>query len=133
MHASPLQYWTVDLHSPTRKLQRLDLLSDAERTAETYPRFLRNNDGQLLFTYRDGTGGNGDFICLGWGHEAARYERLTDHPLIEGGGRRNAYLDTNAPILGPAVLITIGHGDFGPCQRHHRILRQRQRWKNIYA
>lgn len=102
MHASPLQYWTVDLGSSSTETNRLEVLSEAGREQRvTYPRFLRDNDGELLFTYRDGTSGNGDFICLRWNDDEARYEPMTDRPLINGMGKRNAYIDTNAPILGP--------------------------------
>ncbi|GAA2141736.1 hypothetical protein GCM10009825_30580 [Arthrobacter humicola] len=102
MHASPLRYWIVDLTSTTAASLRIEVLSDAGREQKvTYPRFLRDNDGELLFTYRDGTSGNGDFICLRWNDEAAQYEHMTDHPLIDGRGERNAYIDTNAPVLGP--------------------------------
>lgn len=101
MHASLLQYWLVDLRSPSTTLVRLECLSDASREQKvTYPRFLRGRNGELLFAYRDGISGAGDFICLRWDDEAASYERLTDRPLIEGNGCRNAYIDTNAPILG---------------------------------
>ena len=102
MHASPLQYWSIDLQSSSTKVHRHEVLADARRERSvTYPRFLRDKDGQLLFTYRDGSSGDGDFICLRWNDETARYERMTEHPLIDGGGGRNAYIDTNAPILGP--------------------------------
>jgi hypothetical protein len=102
MHASPLQYWIADSHSNSGQPHKLELLAERNRERRvTYPRFLRDNDGQLLFTYRDGTSGDGDFICLRWNDEAARYEHMSDHPLIQGKGERNAYIDTNAPILGP--------------------------------
>lgn len=102
MHASPLQYWIVDLTNSSRETRRLDVLSRAEKEQRvTYPRFLRDNVGDLLFTYRDGTSGDGDFVCLRWDDKAAKYESVSDRPLIEGKGKRNAYIDTNAPILGP--------------------------------
>lgn len=101
MHATPLQYWVTDLESQTT-LRRIDVLSDESRERKvTYPRFLRDHEGQLLFTYRDGTSGDGDFICLRWNDESESYQALSDGALIEGGGERNAYIDTNAPILGP--------------------------------
>ncbi|WP_231494375.1 BNR repeat-containing protein [Arthrobacter sp. 9MFCol3.1] len=102
MHASPLQYWIVDLNDPSRETCRLAVLWQAEKEQKvTYPRFLRDDAGDLLFTYRDGTSGDGDFVCLRWDDDAAKYESVSDRPLIEGKGKRNAYIDTNAPILGP--------------------------------
>ncbi len=102
MHASPLQYWIVDLHSSSRSPLRLESLVNPSREQRvTYPRFLRDNDGQLLFAYRDGVSGDGDFICLRWDDRAARFDLVSDYPIIEGQGGRNAYIDTNAPILGP--------------------------------
>ncbi len=102
MHASALQYWIADSGGASKDIRRLEVLSEAAREQRvTYPRFLRENDGNLLFTYRNGTPGDGDFVCLRWNDEKGRYEPMTDGPLIEGRGKRNAYIDTNAPILGP--------------------------------
>ena len=102
MHASPLQYWIVDLDDSSSSLLKVEVLLDENRERKvTYPRFLRDTTGNLLFTYRDGTSGDGDFICLQWDKECDSYQALTDRPLIAGGGQRNAYIDTNAPIQGP--------------------------------
>ena len=102
MHASPLQYWIAELGGSSRDIRQLEVLSEAAREQKvTYPRFLRDNGGNLLFTYRNGTPGDGDFVCLRWDDDEARYEPMADRPLIEGNGKRNAYIDTNAPILGP--------------------------------
>lgn len=102
MHASPLQYWIINLEDPDRLPQQVEVLLDRARELEvTYPEFLRTSDGEMLFTYRDGKSGSGDFVALRWDDTTERYNRITDGPLIHGDGKRNAYLDSNAPILGP--------------------------------
>lgn len=102
MHASPLQYWTTDVTGSSDQMSKIQVLSDKSKENKvTYPRFLRDREGSLLFTYRDGTSGDGDFMCLRWDDDRQKYQQISKHPLIEGAGKRNAYIDTNSPILGP--------------------------------
>ncbi len=102
MHASQLQYWVVDTDVSPQRVKRVGVLVEENRERRvTYPRFLRTTTGELLFTYRDGISGDGDYIMLSWDDDSRRYRCLSDGPLVGGSGKRNAYLDTNAPILGP--------------------------------
>lgn len=102
MHASPLQYWIIDLSSaefrPTKVKALLDPLVELKIT---YPRFIRSSDGSLIFTYRNGSSGDGDFVAVIWDDSEQKHKLISEGPLIDGGGKRNAYLDSNAPILGP--------------------------------
>jgi|GEM_PF-52784 len=58
-----------------------------------YPEFARLNDGTLLFGYRQGGSGNGDWMLNRWNSDAGTWEPL-HHPLILGeyaGETYNAY------------------------------------------
>lgn len=102
MHSSQLEYYILDIHSEYSKPLKVDYLIDENREQKiTYPRFMKDVDGSLLFAYRDGLSGDGDFIVLRWDEKRKVHRLLSEKPIISGEGRRNAYIDTNAPILGP--------------------------------
>ena len=65
----------------------------------TYPLFLRGQDDQFLFTYRDGQSGNGNQIYNVYDTKNKTWGRLFDRPLTDGEGKRNAYFV--GPIKGP--------------------------------
>lgn len=46
----------------------------------TYPRFLTDNNGDLIFHYRDGSSGNGSEIYNRWDRAARRWVRMLDRP-----------------------------------------------------
>ncbi len=105
MHTSPLQYWIIDLSSEESRPTKVKALLDPQTELKiTYPRFIRSSDGSLIFTYRNGSSGDGDFVAVIWDDSERRHKLVSEGPLIEGGGKRNAYLDSNAPILGPDGL-----------------------------
>ena len=105
MHASPLQYWIIDLSSADIRPAKVNSLIDHQTELKiTYPRFIRSSDGSLIFTYRNGASGDGDFVAVIWDDADQRHKLVSEGPLIDGGGKRNAYLDSNAPILGPDGL-----------------------------
>lgn len=54
-------------------------------TSVTYPAFLRLNDGRLLFMYRDGVSGLGDYLLNRYDPATQRWTRLHD-PWISGDG-----------------------------------------------
>ncbi|MBI5093342.1 MAG: BNR repeat-containing protein [Candidatus Hydrogenedentes bacterium] len=90
----------------------------------TYPDFLpniRGPEGELLFTYRDGSSGNGDQIFNMYDVKAQKWSRLLDTPLTSGGGKMNAYF--YGPIKGPdgfAHMCWVWR-DTGDCATNHDI------------
>jgi hypothetical protein len=65
----------------------------------TYPSFLRGPDGDLVFKYRDGMSGAGDWIYNVYDPDRSEWDRLLDEPLTRGGERANAYPE--GPVRGP--------------------------------
>ncbi len=61
----------------------------------TYPQFYTLPSGDLLFLYRDGSSGNGNAMLNRYDVEAQKWQ-VVQHPLIAGGGKRNAYLNNLA-------------------------------------
>ncbi len=60
------------------------LAPDAPQSV-TYPRFVRDHDGTLFFTYRSGHSGNGRNILARYDAGAGRWE-MVGNPLFEPGG-----------------------------------------------
>ncbi len=100
MHASPMTMFRTDTTGDVRTLKRVDVLVDAtlERSA-TYPIFLHDKTGRLIFKYRDGSSGNGNEIYDVFDAAATTWSRLTADPLTDGEGHRNGYF--MGPVLGP--------------------------------
>lgn len=90
-HGQPLNY--------TRSVEPsgLELADPLPQTGQlesqvTYPGFYHLPDGDLLFLYRDGGSGDGD-VLLNRYHVRDRRWVPVQHPLIEGEGARNAYVN----------------------------------------
>lgn len=65
----------------------------------TYPEFCRLANGDLLFFYRDGSSGNGNFIINKYSIATKAWQRLQD-VLINGEGKRNAYWQACVDVKG---------------------------------
>jgi len=65
----------------------------------TYPEFYRLANGDLLFFYRDGSSGNGNFIINKYSIATKNWQRLQD-VLIDGEGKRNAYWQACVDVKG---------------------------------
>ena len=93
MHCVPLIYFR------TRKAGDIATLEPAAMTGElenrvTYPHFIKNPKGELLFNYRHGGSGNGFRLWNRYDTRSKTWRRLLDTPLLDGKGKCNAY-----PIL----------------------------------
>lgn len=100
MHSSPMTLFVSDPSGDVRSLRRVAQLVDAdlERSA-TYPVFLQDRSGRLIFKYRNGVSGAGDEIYDVQDAQTGKWARLTSAPLVDGEGRRNAYF--MGPVIGP--------------------------------
>ncbi|NIJ22432.1 hypothetical protein FHS95_004147 [Sphingomonas naasensis] len=90
MHNDPLVYFRTGTAGDVRTLARVPVMVDA--TAErsmTYPVFLKDAGGRLIFHYRDGGSGRGREIYNAF--DGGAWRRLTDAPLVDGEGKRSAY------------------------------------------
>lgn len=97
MHSDSLQYFRSAEPYAIQRMERLPMLG-REEDVTTYPAFLRSPSGELLFHYRYGISGNGYEIYNVWDPAARAWRRLSDRPLIDGEGARNAYME--GPLVG---------------------------------
>ena len=100
MHCVPLFYLRSTRPMDASTLQRVEHMVGPKRERRaTYPIFLRDRHGALIFRYRDGSSGNGDDIYNRYDEKTRTWQRLMDEPLTAGLGKMNAYC--SVPKLGP--------------------------------
>ena len=99
MHCVPLKYFRTTKPLDPSTFERVDKMVGSEENRTTYPGFLRGPENELLFTYRDGSSGNGNQIFNVYDSETQTWRRLLDKPLTDGEGKRNAYFA--GPVKGP--------------------------------
>lgn len=100
MHNDPLTYFRTATPGDVRTLARVPVMVDpAVERRMTYPVFLTDGEGRLIFKYRDGGSGNGNERFNRYDPVAGRWQALLSTPLIDGEGKRNAY--AVGPVLGP--------------------------------
>jgi hypothetical protein len=98
MHVCPLVYFRTAKPLDIDTFERAPM-TGARENRVTYPAFLKGASEELIFTYRDGSSGNGDQIYNVYDIDQRAWHRLLDTPLCAGNGKMNAYL--NGPVLGP--------------------------------
>lgn len=98
MHAVPLIYFRTEKAGDVTTLKRFQMTGEQEKRV-TYPKFLKDHEGGMVFNYRDGGSGNGSTIYNKYDLGTRTWTRLIDTSLLEGEGKRNAYPST--PARGP--------------------------------
>ncbi len=100
LHNDPLVYYRTTRPGDPRSLTKVATMVDPARERRmTYPIFLTDGAGRLIFKYRDGGSGNGNEIYNVYDPATRRWRALLATPLTDGEGRRNAYFV--GPTLGP--------------------------------
>jgi hypothetical protein len=99
MHVVPLKYFYTTKPWDAGTFKRVEIMVGSNEQRTTYPRFFRGPKSELLFTYRDGSSGNGNQIFNVYNLKTRTWKRLLDKPLTDGEGERNAYFD--GPTKGP--------------------------------
>ena len=98
MHCVPLIYFRTEKSGDITSLGPAKMTGALEDRV-TYPRFLQDNEGRLIFTYRYGGSGNGINLYNRYDTATRTWSRLLDTPLFDGEGQRNAY--PIGPVRGP--------------------------------
>ena len=99
MHCSPLVYFRSRKPLDAASFERIPSMIGNEETRATYPKFMAGPQGRLVFTYRSGSSGNGNQFYNIYDVPTQTWRRLLDRPLLDGEGRKNAYL--RGPVPGP--------------------------------
>ncbi len=102
MHVVPLIYFRTTIRGDASTLVRHRHMVGDHEDACTYPRFLKNVDGKLVFFYRDGSSGDGADIGNVYDESARKWLRLLAVPLLDGRHHRPPMSAYSAPPkLGP--------------------------------
>jgi len=107
MHGVPLNYWKTTTRGDIQTLTReASLVDSAQEQKVTYPTFIRDKDGDLVFTFRSGGSGDGVNYYYEYDHTTDEWEELIDGPLFDGEGERSAYTG-GQPRLGPDQMYHV--------------------------
>jgi hypothetical protein len=136
MHADPLVYFRTEEPGDVRTLRAFPMTGE-EGDRVTYPRFLEDQKGRLIFTYRSGGSGRGDTYYNRYDAESRTWSQLVDKPLLDGEGERNAY--PLGPVEGPDGffhLVWVWR-DTPDCATNHHLSHARSRdlinWESAFG
>ena len=100
MHGDPLEYFRSQRPFDVRSLKRIAVMVEGgPEKRMTYPRFLKDQNGRLYFTYRHGGSGNGNQIYNVYNTKKRRWTRLHQQAFLDGEGKMSGYFE--GPTLGP--------------------------------
>jgi hypothetical protein len=97
MHCVPIVYFRSEQPLNAASLRQFQAMTGDRERRVTYPIFLRDRGGRLIFRYRDGGSGNGDDLYNVYDESTRTWRRLLDQPLTSGRGLMNAYCSVPAP------------------------------------
>ena len=93
MHATPLVYFRSRRPFDIAEMVACQMLGQDEASV-TYPKFFKDGQGRLMFSYRSGTCGNGNILVNRFEPDQQRWVRHLQTALFEGtaeGDNRAAY------------------------------------------
>lgn len=122
MHNDTLVYFKTEKPLDIKSFQRvLPMVSLADELRCTYPNFVKNGKGELIFSYRKGGSGNGINLTNLYREDTKSFQRLTNQPLFDGLGLMSAY--ASGPRLGPDSLFHViwFWRDTPSCETNHDL------------
>ncbi len=136
MHCVPLIYFRTEKAGEISTLKKLPMTGELEERV-TYPKFLTNQNNDLIFTYRHGGSGNGINIYNRYDLETQSWARLLETPLFDGENKMNAY--PLGPVRGPDGWFHVVWvwRDTPDCATNHHLSYVRSRdlihWESIFG
>lgn len=136
MHCVPLIYFRTEKAGDITTLRKFSMTGKQENRV-TYPKFLADHNGELIFTYRDGGSGNGINIYNKYDTRGRSWTRLLEDPLFDGAGKRNAY--PLGPIRGPGGWFHVVWvwRDTPDCATNHHLSHARSKdlinWESVFG
>jgi len=98
MHSGPLIYFKSSEPFNIHSLKKLNSMLGKEEDVTTYPEFMTDPKGELIFHYRYGRSGSGYEVYNILNTNTQQWNRLLNKPLTDGRSLRNAYMQ--GPVLG---------------------------------
>lgn len=127
MHCVPLIYFRSTRPRDVTSLEQISSMVGENEDRCTYPRFVTGAKGELIFTYRDGSSGNGNQIWNVYDPNTQTWKRLLDSPLFSGQGKMNAYFV--GPVQDPKGVFHVCWvwRDTPDCATNHDLCYARSR------
>jgi len=134
MHSSPLVYFRsrhrLDEPFHADSFEPLHRMTGDREDRVTYPAFLRDAAGDLVFMCRVGSSGDGDQVLNGYDTATRTWRRLVDGPIITGrcgAQTMNAY--PAGPVRGPDGFFHVAWvwRDSPDCETCHDVCYARSR------
>jgi BNR repeat-containing family member len=120
MHCVPLVYFRGGKPLDAASLAPRPMTGDREQRV-TYPVFLRDKAGRLIFRYRDGRSGSGDDLYNVYDEKTGAWSRLLDTPLMSGQGKMNAYASVPRPGPDGRFHVVWVWRNTGDCATNHDL------------
>lgn len=136
MHGVPLIYFRTQKARDITTLKGLSMTGTLENRV-TYPHFLKDHNGDLIFTYRHGGSGNGINVYNKYNAQERIWMRLLQSPLFDGEGKRNAY--PLGPVRGPDGWFHVVWvwRDSPDCATNHHLCHARSKdllnWETVFG
>lgn len=99
MHCDPLIYYRTKIPLDITSIERVDYMTGRFEDSVTYPGFMRDLEGNLVFRYRFGSSGNGNSYYNVYDPDQKSWKPLLETPLLDGLGTCSAY--GTGPRKGP--------------------------------
>lgn len=121
MHCVPLLYFRatepLDIHS----LETVNRMTGELENRVTYPQFITDLKGRLLFTYRHGQSGNGIQLWNRYDPDTRTWTRFRNCSMFDGEGECNAYFV--GPVFGPDTFFHVAYvwRDTPDCATNHDL------------
>nr|WP_319509483.1 BNR repeat-containing protein [uncultured Draconibacterium sp.] len=84
MHVNPLVYFRSEYPYDISSMLELNEMTGMNEQRVTYPKFFYNKEGDLLYSYRSGSCGNGNILVKRFLPEQKEWEVYLKEPLFEG-------------------------------------------------
>ena len=120
MHRVPLVYFHSEKPLDAASLAHSPMTGDREQSV-TYPVFLRDKTGRLIFRYRDGRSGSGDDLYNVYDEKKGAWSRLLTTPLMGGQGKMNAYASVPRPGPDGRFHVVWVWRNSGDCSSNHDL------------
>lgn len=84
MHVDPLAYFRSTKPYDVSTMEPMQMMIGNRENRVTYPKFFNDKNGELYYSYRDGSSGSGNIIVNHFLPQKQEWERYTDEYLFEG-------------------------------------------------
>ncbi|MDR3109886.1 MAG: BNR repeat-containing protein [Planctomycetaceae bacterium] len=134
MHCVPLIYFRSEKPLDVLSLTQISSMTGENEKKCTYPQFFEGPNNEFIFTYRDGSSGNGNQIWNIYDPDKKAWSRLLDTPMFDGQDKMNAYF--YGPVVGQDGYYHICWmwRDTPDCSTNHDLSYMRSRdlrhWEN---